>query len=314
MRLTVCVCTHNRPGYVRDCLAGLAAQDVDRSMFEIVLVDSASEPKTSETLRGLAVEHAARFVRLDETGVSLARNVGAREARTPLIAYIDDDAIPAPDWVRAILTVVEQEVPPPDMIGGRILPRWEAPLPRWWPASLRGVLSIIEHEGCGAFRSAALPPGLEPYAANMIVRVEAMRAVGGFDAALGRYGSALLSDEDVRLAWALSDAGYRVVYDSRIVVRHQIQVGRLNPGWLLRRLYWQGASTVSTRRMTRDGPTVWRELPRRLAVIALFAPAALIPTRSTSLIAVRWRLAYALGFARAALGWSAWRAARSSRS
>ena len=38
-------------------------------------------------------------------------------------------------------------------------------------------------------------------------------------------------------------------YDLRIVVRHQIQAARLTPAWLLSRLYWQGVSTVLTRRL-----------------------------------------------------------------
>ncbi len=91
-------------------------------------------------------------------------------------------------------------------------------------------------------------------------------------------------------------------YDSRIVVRHQIQAARLTPGWLLSRLYWQGVSTVLTRRLLGRPGAVWRELPRRIAVAALMAPSGLLPRRSTRLVRCRWRLAYALGFIRAALG------------
>jgi hypothetical protein len=54
---------------------------------------------------------------------------------------------------------------------------------------------------------------------------------------------------------------------------------------------------------------VWRELPRRLLVACLMAPAGLIPRRSTFLLSARWRLAYATGFIRAALGWHATEAA-----
>ena len=81
-------------------------------------------------------------------------------------------------------------------------------------------------------------------------------------------------------------------------MHHQIQAARLNPAWLLSRLYWQGASTVATRRALGRPRAVWRELPRRLAVAALFAPSALLPSRSTRLLAVRWRFAYAAGFLR----------------
>jgi glycosyltransferase involved in cell wall biosynthesis len=304
MDLTVCICTHNRPRYVRDCLDGLGRQTISRDRFAILIVDSASSPGPANELATLAARHDARLIRLDRPGVSLARNAGAWAARTCFIAYIDDDAIPAPDWLDAILTAIAKPGRRPALIGGRILPKWEAPLPRWWPASLRGVLSIIEHEGAGEYRTASVPRSLEPYAANMVVHVLSLLASGGFGGAVGRYGHSLLSDEEVQLAWTLQDAGYSVRYDSRIIVHHQIQARRLQPDWLLNRLYWQGASTVLTRRLLHEPRSVWQELPRRLAVLCLFAPAALIPRRSTFLLAARWRLAYAAGFIRAALGWA----------
>jgi glucosyl-dolichyl phosphate glucuronosyltransferase len=94
-----------------------------------------------------------------------------------------------------------------------------------------------------------------------------------------------------------------VRYDSRIVVHHQIQARRMEPGWLLSRMYWQGASTVLTRRLLQQPGSVWREMPRRLLLACLLAPLAVVPQRSTVLLGARWRLAYAIGFIRAALGW-----------
>ena len=307
MDLTVCLCTHDRPRYVRDCLAGLRRQTVDPARFGVIVVDSGSpEPARAEIAVLAAAHPGARLIRVDQPGVSAARNAGAAAAARGYIAYIDDDAIPADDWIETILAALADQ---PALIGGRILPKWEAPLPPWWPPSLRGVLSIIEHEGQGEYRSPALPANLEPYAANMIVHVPSLLDGGGFGRGIGRIGTALLSDEEVQLAWRLQDAGKSVRYDSRIVVFHQIQARRLNPAWLLSRLYWQGASTVLTRRLLAYDAAVWRELPRRLLVMSLCAPAALLPRDSTRLLAARWRWAYAAGFVRAALGWGATAAA-----
>jgi glycosyltransferase involved in cell wall biosynthesis len=311
MELTVCVCTHDRPRYVTDCLAGLARQTVSSERFGIVVVDSGSpEPARTELVELSSRYRNAVLIRVDEPGVSAARNAGAKAAATDYIAYIDDDAIPAETWVASILEALAAPGERRVVIGGRILPKWEAPLPEWWPASLRGVLSIIEHEGRGEYRSPALPRGLEPYACNMVLHVPSMLRAGGFGDAIGRIGTALLSDEEVQLAWNLQDAGMSVQYDSRIVVYHQIQARRLNPDWLLSRLYWQGASTVLTRRLLRYGGAIWRELPRRIAVSILFAPAALLPRSSTLFLGARWRRAYAAGFVRAALGWHVTEAAR----
>jgi glycosyltransferase involved in cell wall biosynthesis len=303
MDVTVCICTHDRPGYVRDCLNGLRRQTVSPGRFEILVVDSASTGDVpAQLVRMVTKIDNARLLRVEQGGVSNARNAGASAANGAYVAYIDDDAIPAPDWIERIVAAIGESDPPPALIGGRILPHWEAPLPAWWPQQLRGALSIIEYEGRGEYRSSALPRGLEPYGANMVVRVATLRAVGGFGRQSGRIGTALLSDEEVQLAWRLQAAGHSARYDSRVVVRHQIQAGRLTPGWLLSRLYWQGVSTVRTRRLLGRPGAVWRELPRRIAVAALLAPSGLLPRHSIRLVHCRWRLAYALGFIRAAFG------------
>ena len=303
MDITVCICTHDRPDYLRDCLSGLRCQTAAADRFDILVVDSASTGEAPQRIRAMvAAIDNARLLRVDQPGVSCARNAGAAAARSSYVAYIDDDAIPAPNWITCILAAIAEADPPPALIGGRILPHWEAPLPAWWPRQLRGTLSIIEFEGQGEYRTGALPPDLEPYGANMIVHVPTLLALGGFGRHSGRVGTALLSDEEVQLAWRLQAAGYSARYDSRIVVRHQIQAARLTPDWLLSRLYWQGVSTVLTRRLLGRSGAVWRELPRRLVVTALFALCGLLPQCSTRLMPYRWRLAYAAGFVRAALG------------
>ena len=298
MDLTICLCTHNRPSYVADCLEGLARQTAPRARFHTLIVDSGSTLETHAKLQTFADAHT-ELIRLDEPGVSLARNAGAAAAKTRFIAYIDDDAIPDPSWVAAILQALDEPGLQPALIGGRILPKWEAPLPPWWPESLRGVLSIIEHQGQGEYRTPALPKTLEPYAANMIVDVSVLRRVGGFGGQFGRHGISLLSDEEVQLAWRLQDLGFSVRYDSRIVVHHQIQAARFRPDWLLARLYWQGFSTVLTRKTLGYRAAIWKELPRRLAVALLCAPLAAIPRTSIALMGLRWRLAYAAGFLKA---------------
>lgn len=304
-RLTVCVCTHNRADSLSACLDGLRCQTVAPTEFEVLVVDSASAPEAAQQAARLAeAAPNAAYLRIERPGISLARNLGARGARAAWIAYVDDDAIPEPDWVATILAIVKGPNPPA-VVGGRVLPLWEASLPAWWPERLRGSLSIIEHAEAGEYRSTELPPGVEPYAANMVVNVTALLGAGGFRAAVGRYGGALLSDEEVQLAWRLQDAGYSARHEPRMVVHHQIHANRLNPAWLLRRLYWQGASAVATRRLLGEGRTVWRDLPRRLLVATMFAPTALIPRHTPLLIGARWRLAYSAGFIRAAFGWRA---------
>jgi GT2 family glycosyltransferase len=301
--ISACVCTHARPRYLASCLESLRLQTAGPDGFEIVVVDSGSPPAAAAEIAALtATMPNARLVRLDRPGISIARNAGAQAARGDYVAYLDDDAVTMPDWVEQIRRVILEEERPPAVLGGRVVPLWERPLPPWWPDSLRGILSIIEIQARGEYRTPDLPAWMAPWAVNMVVERAALLEAGGFDERLGRHGELLLSDEDVQLAWRLQDAGRPARYDSRIVVRHSIQADRLSPEWLTSRLYWQGFSTVVTRRLMRDAPAVWREFGRRLAVEALCTPAVLLPRHSVRLLPLQWRLAYAKGFTRAALG------------
>ncbi len=301
--VSVVVCSHDRLPYVRACITSLTRQSVGASAFEIVLVDSGSPPPVAAEMKRLAeMTPNTRLIRVDVSGVSEARNEGARAAAGEYVAYIDDDAVATPDWIEQIQRVLAEHDCKPVVLGGRVLPVWEAPLPGWWPVSLRGVLSIIEHEGAGEYRTPAVPDKLEPYGVNMILKREAMLQIGGFAEALGRMGLVLQSDEEVQLAWRLQDAGFSAIYDSRVVVRHSIQAQRFNPEWLLSRLYWQGASTVRTRRLLGQDALVRREFPRRLLVELVTLPFTwIIPKSSTRLMALRWRHAYARGFTRETL-------------
>jgi glycosyltransferase involved in cell wall biosynthesis len=303
LEVTVCICTRDRADDLRQCLQALDAQDASPARYEILVVDNGS----SEACRAANAALCAgrRRVRLFARGIctlSEARNEAAAAARGRFLAYLDDDALPAPDWISRILDAIADPSAPPAVLGGRILPVWEAPLPGWWPERLRGVLSLIPEETGGEYRTPALPPGSEPYGANMIVERAALLDAGGFSPRLGRRGGLLLSNEEVHLAWRLQDAGRSVRYDPRILVRHRIPAQRLTVRWLLARLYWQGVSNALTDRMLAGPHRVLRNMPRRALVAALFAPAWLAPRGSAWLIGLRWRLAYSLGYLRGALG------------
>ena len=201
--VTVCICTQTS-GTMHDCLQGLRQQVIGPDQFDILVVDSASTGAVPEELARLVSGLPnARLLRVEQAGVSVARNAGALEAEGDYIAYIDDDAIPAPDWIARILQAIGETASAPALIGGCILPHWEAPLPGWWPHSLRGALSIRANTAHPRCR-----PGLSLYGANMVVLVRSMLAIGGFGRQSGRFGNALLSDEEVQLAWRLQDRGY----------------------------------------------------------------------------------------------------------
>jgi len=301
--LTVVVCTHDRPHYLRACLASLVAEPGVAVPCRLVVVDSASSAAASVEIAALTAAHGGALVRLDQPGLSLARNAGLAAVETPWLAYIDDDARVAPDWCNAIGQAVARLSGRAAALGGPIVPDWEAPCPPWWPSDLVPVLTVLDWPRPGRVGDGSLPAHVEPYGANMVFRRDALRAVGGFPPQLGRVGTKLLSGEEAWVMRALRQAGWDVYYDPAIVVTHCIQAVRLTPRWLLSRQFWSGASEAMVAR--RLGERVSFKALRMALHAAVRAPLAVWPGGSPALIRQRCALAFASGYLRgvaAALG------------
>ena len=290
--LSVVLCTHARPDYLAVCLAALQGQQ--EGSAEILVVDSASPPEPAERIAALAARFGARLVRTDRPGLSLARNLGLAAAVGAWVAYLDDDAIPAPDWQLRLLDRIAQLPSTIGALGGRILPRWEAPLPAWWPSGLRGVLTIVEWEGCGEV-GPGTPPDVAIYGANMAFAAQPLRDVGGFPEALGRVGNRLLSGEEEEVVERLQARGLGAYYDGAVTVGHSIQQDRLQPGWLLSRLLWQGATDALRQRSLRRTAAAAGKL-------MVQAPLLLWPQTSPTLLRARCGAAYNLGYLRGRFG------------
>src|SRR5207237_289287 len=91
---TIAICTRNRPSLLDACLE--AVSRVDYPDFEVLVVDNASD---SGRTREVARRWGARYLREPVAGLSRARNRAGSACRTDLLAYLDDDALPDPNWL-----------------------------------------------------------------------------------------------------------------------------------------------------------------------------------------------------------------------
>jgi glycosyltransferase involved in cell wall biosynthesis len=299
--VSVIVCTHARPGYLAACLAGLSRQQPSPGGLETIVVDSASPDPAAEEIARLAAVHGARLLRCAEPGLSLARNEGLAAAAAPWVAYLDDDAVPEDDWAAALAVAIARAPAGTAVIGGRILPHWEAPLPPWWPEEAVGALTIITHEGEGVVGGPALPRWVEPYGANIAFATSPLREIGGFPLDLGRVGERLISGEEQFVTSRLAARGHGAWYDGAITVRHSIQATRLNTAWLFSRLYWQGVSeAILTARLGQRG-RMWAKVARMAAKLALGAPSLIGAAKSRAQVSRRGWTLFAAGYLRGAL-------------
>ena len=95
--LSVVVCTHDRHADLAHCLEALAVLE---DPVDVVVVDSGSDFPCATLVQELLP--GARYFYESEPGLSRARNRGVAEARSGLVAFIDDDAAPLPEWAGRI--------------------------------------------------------------------------------------------------------------------------------------------------------------------------------------------------------------------
>ena len=238
--ISVVIPTYDRPVLLRQAVDSVLGQTLARERFEIIVVDNSPDQVAAacfaETYRGRPGFH---YLLEATPGLSNARNVGARTARAPHVAFIDDDLVTDRDWLAALLDAFAA-FPDAGVVGGRVLPRWLSPRPRWLHDKLLGYVSVVDWGGSLRIKRPSEWLG----GGNMAVVREDFLALGGFSTGLGRVGSGaiLLSNEDGDLVRRMAARGRLAVYAPDAVVEHMIDPPRLTQPWFRSRAAWQAVS------------------------------------------------------------------------
>jgi GT2 family glycosyltransferase len=186
---------------LRQCLDLLDQQTLPRALWEIIVSDNRSP--SGMAIVEQAVGGRAVLVISHEKGAGPTRNVGAAIARGSVLAFLDSDCRPAPDWLEKGTAASASSA----VTGGRInvLVRDDA---RLTPSeAFERVFAFnnklyIQEKGFSV-------------SANLFIRREAWDRVGGFKAAIS---------EDVDWCWRARDAGFPVRYADDVVVGHGARV------------------------------------------------------------------------------------------
>src|SRR5258708_19114538 len=133
-----------------------------------------------------------KLIRVGRAGLSLARNRGVHLAAGDWVVFLDDDAVPFPDWLGKLLATVAAASPTQAVIGGGIYPRWPADMSgehlgkRW-----KMFLSLAE-----ADRPGSVAEGYTVNGANYAIRRSVLLDIGGFLKRLGGVGGRLFKGVD----------------------------------------------------------------------------------------------------------------------
>jgi glucosyl-dolichyl phosphate glucuronosyltransferase len=185
----------------------------------------------------LALEPARVIASDRPAGLSGARNAALAQVGGSVVAFLDDDARAAPDWLEQLAGAFAD--PSVMGAGGWIAPRWEGPEPRWLAPELYWIV------GC-SYRG--LPPeGAElrnPIGANMAFRRSVLAELGGFREGMGRVREQPLGDEETELgiqAHARWPEGH-IVHVPAARVEHVVPRSRASVRYLLSRCWAEGRS------------------------------------------------------------------------
>ena len=233
----VCAYTLERLSLTERCIK--AVLDQDPAPDQVIAVIDHNDPlraRLRETFSTIDV-----VPNTGRRGLSDARNTGIAQATGEILAFIDDDAVPAPGWLAGLTEgFADASVM---IVGGRATADWERRQPGWFPDEFLWVV------GCSYRGQPTRGPVRNPLGCNMAFRREVFEWLGGFDPAVGRLGTLPIGAEETELCLrtrqAFPAAGIILVPGAE--VSHAVPAARGRVSYFIRRCFYEGVSKAAVR-------------------------------------------------------------------
>jgi GT2 family glycosyltransferase len=240
--VVICAHTFDRFDDIRAAVASVRAQTYPVDEL-LVVIDH-----NDELLEALSDLDAKVVPNTGPKGLSGGRNTGTELAWGELVAYLDDDAVAAPDWLEH-LTVPFAD-PAVVAVGGWAEPAWDTAAPAWFPAEFAWVVGC-SHEGLPRSRAAVR----NVIGCNMSFRRRAVLDAGGFDTGLGRTADRPLGCEETELCIRIHqlDPTSVVVLEPRARVVHRVPEARTRWRYFFSRCRAEGNSKAHVAKLVGPG-------------------------------------------------------------
>lgn len=231
--VVICAYTEERLPEIEAAIDSLRAQTLPA--WELVLViDHNPELEAHSRQRWPDVRVIANE---EEQGLSGARNCGLAAATGEIVAFLDDDARAAPDWLERLAAAYAD----PGVLGagGAVRPDWADGRPEWFPEEFDWVVGCT-HSG--------MPSQPEPVrnlvGANMSFRRGPLIEVGGFRHELGRIGKIPAGCEETDLCIRIGQLHPTgtILYDPAAAVDHLVPAARGSLRYFVSRCRGEGRS------------------------------------------------------------------------
>lgn len=247
--LSIIIPTRNRWAFLRDALDSLKSEVAEDIPVEIIVIDNGSTDSTRDVVAAFAAIAACPVVYLYEglPGLHVGRHLGAERSRAPLLAYLDDDVIVQPGWLRAVVERfgADDRIA---LVGGPCRPLWEAPPPPWVDSfrdeCLGGwCLSQLSLLDLGSEAKAI--PAQYVFGCNYCIRKDILYQFGGFHPdGLPSHLLRYRGDGETGLATAIESSRYQVLYEPRAAIEHRVPASRLTASYFRHIAYRAGISVA----------------------------------------------------------------------
>jgi hypothetical protein len=243
--VSVVVSTYNRRQTLPRAIESLLDQRVPPSLrYEIIVVDN----NCTDATRDLIADYLRRFPKVvryafeGRQGVSNGRNAGVRAARSPIVAFTDDDNVASRTWVATIAQLFRAH-PDAAGVGGKVLPEWPRTPPGWLDQKHWSPLAILDYGERPFFTSARRPICL--LTANLAIRRDVIIRLGGFSAAFPRC-------QDHELQLRLWRSGGKVLYAPELVTFAPVDPQRMTRRY---HRHWHAQHGLNAARMRLEEVT-----------------------------------------------------------
>jgi len=248
VKLVLAICTYRRPqGLARllEHLPALRLQDGARPALDVVVVDNHADGEGLAVCRALPASYpyAVHARASDGVGISAARNAAcaaALELEPDLIAFLDDDEWPSPQWLAELLRVQREH--DADAVGG--------PTRSVFPDGANPALADVPYYGADMYLADGARCTLQA-GGNFLVRASALAALAPayFHDEFAHSGS-----EDLAFFIQLAQRGARMHWAPAALVHEDVPPERLTPEWLRLRVVNAANGRVRAAQMLEPGP------------------------------------------------------------
>ncbi len=230
MKISVIIPTHNRALLLRQCLEHLAIQTVFPD--EVLVVDNASSDSTKTVAESFVGRLPIRYLFEPRRGPSFARNRGAREAKGDILGFLDDDQWPDKNWVAEAKKICRGQNM---VVTGNV--RYRFRRNDLWSQVFQfriGLNRLLLYK----LSSGQLPSGkIIVHSLDSGNFCLAKKVLSSLDVLFDGQLFPRPAGEQQDLSERLQLAGFKIVYDPKLVTRHQREAKR-GWAWAKASFYW----------------------------------------------------------------------------